>query len=139
VANPVDVWTVTTAPGFNGTDGAGSYYGSQPSLGNAWQLFSYQNSGVGHGGSAFATTTFAGGALAIGQTVSINFNMRALDAPGGGTNLSINGQAGISLLNGAGNAITFAISEVAPIIITIPMRDPLVPMQGHALSISKFL
>ncbi|HXI85011.1 MAG TPA: PEP-CTERM sorting domain-containing protein [Verrucomicrobiae bacterium] len=113
-ANPVDVWTVTTTPGFNGTDGSGSYYGSQPSLGNAWQLFSFQNSGVGHGGSAFATTTFAGGALAIGQTVSINFNMRALDAPGGGTNLSINGQAGISLLNGSGSAITFAIIGGGP-------------------------
>ncbi len=43
-ANPVDVWTVTTTPGFNGTDGAGSYYASQPSLGNAWQMYSYQNS-----------------------------------------------------------------------------------------------
>ena len=113
-ANPVDVWTVTTAPGFNGTDGAGSYYGSQPSLGNAWQMYSFQNSGVGHGGSAFSTTTFAGGALAIGQTVSINFNMRALDAPGGGTNLSINGQAGLSLLNGSGNAITLAIIGGGP-------------------------
>src|SRR6266478_7131245 len=96
-ANPVDVWTVTTTPGFNGSDGSGSYFGSPfgpPNLGNAWQMYSYQNSGVGHGGSAYSTTTFAGGALAIGQTVSINFNMRALDAPGGGTNLAINGQAG---------------------------------------------
>jgi len=102
----VDVWTVTTAPGATGSDGAGSYYGSQPSLGNAWQLFSYQNSGAGNGGSAFANTTFAGGALTIGQTVSINFNMRALDAP--------NGSAGLSLQNGSGNAINFYIFGGGP-------------------------
>jgi hypothetical protein len=98
--NPVQVWTLTTTPGFSGADGSGAYYGSQPSLGNAWQLYSYQNDGVGNGGSAFANTTFAGGALAIGQTVSINFNMRATD-PGK--------QVGLSLLNGSGNAITFGI------------------------------
>jgi hypothetical protein len=100
--SPVDVWTVITTPGFGNTDGSGSYYGSQPSLGNAWQLYSYQNSGTGNGGSAYASTTFAGGALAIGQTVSINFNMRDLDAP--------LGTAGLSLLNGSGNAITFEIN-----------------------------
>jgi hypothetical protein len=98
---PLQVWTLTTTPGFNPSlDGSGAYYGSQPSLGNAWQLYSYQNSGVGNGGSAFANTTFAGGALSIGQTVSINFNMRAVD-PGK--------QVGLSLLNGSGNAITFGI------------------------------
>jgi hypothetical protein len=121
--NPVNVWTCTfTAGGTNGTgdagaDGSGSYYGApfgSPNLGNAWQMYSYQNDGVGNGGSAFANTTFAGGALTIGQTVSIGFEMRALDAPGGGTNLSINGQAGISLLNGSGNAITFAIIGGGP-------------------------
>src|SRR5580693_9289830 len=98
--NPLQVWTLTTTPGFSGADGSGAYYGSQPSLGNAWQLYSYQNDGVGNGGSAFANTTFAGGALAIGQAVSINFNMRATD-PGR--------QVGLSLLNGSGNAITFGI------------------------------
>src|SRR6266481_3398205 len=116
-SNPVDVWTVTTTPGFNGSDGSGSGFFAPfgpPNLGNTWQLYSYQNSGVGHGGSAYANTTFAGGALAIGQTVSIGFEMRALDAPGGGTNLAINGQAGLSLLNGAGSAITFAIIGGGP-------------------------
>src|SRR6266481_3432316 len=78
-------------------------------LGNAWQMYSYQNSGVGNGGSAFANTTFAGGALTIGQTVSIGFEMRALDNPSGGTDLSTSGQAGLSLLNSSGNAVTFAI------------------------------
>jgi hypothetical protein len=99
-ANPLQVWTLTTTPGASGADGSGAYYGSQPSLGNAWQLYSYQNDGVGNGGSAFANTTFTGGALAIGQTVSINFNMRATD-PGK--------QVGLSLLNGSGDAITFGI------------------------------
>jgi hypothetical protein len=100
-SNPVQVWTLTTTPGATGADGSGAYYGSQPSLGNAWQLYSYQNDQVaGNGGSAFANSTFAGGALAIGQTVSINFNMRATD-PGK--------QVGLSLLNGSGDAITFGI------------------------------
>lgn len=104
--NPVDVWTVTTTPGLSSVDGSGSYYGSQPSLGNAWQLYSYQNDGVGNGGSAYANTTFAGGSLGIGQTVSINFNMRALDPPVG--------TAGLSLLNGSGDAITFYIYGGGP-------------------------
>jgi hypothetical protein len=103
--NPVDVWTVTTAPGASGVDGSGSYQGAPfgtPNLGNAWQLYSFQNDGANNGGSAYATTTFAGGALAIGQTVSIGFEMRALDNP--------LGTAGLSLLNGSGNAITFEIN-----------------------------
>jgi hypothetical protein len=104
-ANPVDVWTVVLTPGAAGNNGEGTYYGSQPSLGNAWQEYSYQNTAPGNGGSVDANTTFAGGALAIGQTVSINFNMRALDP---GT------QAGLSLLNGSGNAITFAIIGGGP-------------------------
>jgi hypothetical protein len=104
--NPVNVWTVTLTPGLTpGTDGEGVYYGSQPSLGNAWQAYSYQNDGVGNGGSVDAMNTFAGGSLSVGQTVSINFNMRALDP---GT------QAGLSLLNGSGNAITFAIIGGGP-------------------------
>jgi hypothetical protein len=110
-ANPVDVWTCTfTAGGTNGlgdagADGSGSYQGAPfgtPNLGNAWQMYSYQNDGANNGGSAYANTTFAGGALAIGQTVSIGFEMRALDNP--------SGTAGLSLLNGSGNAITFEIN-----------------------------
>jgi len=105
----VDVWTVTTAPGATGSDGAGSYQGAPfgpPNLGNAWQLYSFQNSGVGNGGSAFANTTFTGGALTLGQTVSIGFEMRALDPTVG--------FAGINLLNGSGNAITFYIYGGGP-------------------------
>jgi hypothetical protein len=104
-ANPVDAWTVVLTPGAPGNNGEGTYYGSQPSLGNAWQEYSYQNTAPGNGGSVDAYDTFAGGALGIGQTVSINFNMRALDP---GT------QAGLSLLNGSGNAITFAIIGGGP-------------------------
>src|ERR1700685_3810501 len=74
-ANPVNVWAVTTTPGGTnglgdaGADGSGSYFGSPfgtPNLGNAWQMYSFQNDGTGNGGSAFANTTFAGGALTIG-------------------------------------------------------------------------
>ena len=115
-ASPVNVWTVTTTPGATGSDGSGSFFGQPngaPNLGDAWQLYSYQNSGTGNGGSAYANTTFAGGALAIGQTVSIGFEMRALDNPNNG-NPSTSGQAGLSLLNGSGNAITFYIYGGGP-------------------------
>ncbi len=111
------LWTCTFTPGGtngmgdSGADGSGSYYGSQANLGNAWQMYSYQNDGVGNGGSAYANTTFGGGALTLGQTVSINFNMRAVD-PASGTNAA--GQVGLSLLNGSGKAITFYIYGGAP-------------------------
>ena len=52
--------------------------------------------------------TFAGGALAIGQTVSINFVMRATDPAANG----FHGQVGVSLLNGSG---------------TLPMGMPIFP------------
>ena len=100
-ASPVNVWTVTTTPGFNGSDGSGSgYFDPGSGLGTTWQLYSYQNSGVGNGGGVVAATTFAGGALTIGQKVSIDFVMRATD-PGKGV--------GVSLQNGSGDVITFGI------------------------------
>jgi len=106
-ASPVNVWTVTTTPGATGSDGSGSGFFSPfgGGLGNTWQLYSYQNSGVGNGGGVDAATTFAGGALTIGQTVSIDFEMRATD-PGK--------RVGLSLLNGTGNAITFDIPGGGP-------------------------
>lgn len=107
-SNPVNVWTVNLTPGLTpGTDGEGVYEGTAfggETL-SGWQAYSYQNDGAGNGGSVDASTVFAGGALFVGQTVSINFEMRALDT---GT------QAGISLLNGSGNAITFAIIGGGP-------------------------
>ena len=119
-SNSVDVWTVVLTPGANSNDGSGTGFynpdGANDAGGNvnAWQAYSYQNSGVGNGGSVDASTTFPGGALSVGQTVSIDFVMRALDNPSGGTDLSTNGQAGISLLNSSGNAITFAIIGGGP-------------------------
>ncbi len=90
--NPVDVWTEvltlggTNGTGDNGEDGSGVYFGNPDGSGgiggtseNSWQEYSYQNDGVGLGGSANAYNTFAGGALLIGQTVSLNFVMRATD------------------------------------------------------------
>jgi hypothetical protein len=104
-SSPVSVWTLLITPGATGSDGAGSYFGTQDTMVNAWQIYSYQNSGTGNGGSADAETTFTGGALSIGQTVSINFNMRATD-PGK--------YVGVSLLNSSGNAITFEIPGGGP-------------------------
>jgi len=117
-ANPVNVWSVTTTlggtngTGDNGADGAGVYIGS-PAGGefSGWQAYSYQNDGAARGGSVSAVNTFAGGPLAIGQTVSINFEMRALDAAANGLPA---GQAGISLLNGSGDAISFYIYGGGP-------------------------
>jgi len=118
-ANPVNVWTnVITLGGTNGAgdggaDGAGVYFGSPFSggLGNVWQEYSYQNDGVGLGGSVDAYDTFAGGALTVGQTVSINFEMRATDPASNGRPP---GEVGVSLLNGTNTAIKFYIYGGGP-------------------------
>jgi hypothetical protein len=106
-SNSVNVWSVTTTPGTTG-GGSGVYEGtafSGETL-SGWEAYSYPGSGgAGTGGSVDNVDTFAGGALAVGQTVSINFEMRALDA---------GGQAGLSLLDGSGDAITFAIIGQGP-------------------------
>ena len=52
--------------------------------------------------ASIANTTFPGGALTVGQTVSINFNMRDNPIP------DYHKEA-LSLLNSSGNAITFGI------------------------------
>src|SRR5580698_6447710 len=91
--NPIGVWTTivtlggTNGTGDNGEDGAGVYFGNPDggggiggSAAGAWQMYSYQNDGADLGGSVDATNQFAGGPLTVGQTVSINFVMRATDA-----------------------------------------------------------
>ncbi len=116
-SNPVNVWTVVTyAGGLNGMgdgglQGSGVYFGNPDGSGgiggsseNSWQEYSYDNpgngnSGIALGGSVNSYDTFAGGALAIGQTVSINFVMRATDPAANGFPA---GQVGVSLLNGSG-------------------------------------
>jgi hypothetical protein len=123
-SNPLQVWTlITSAGGTNGTgdsgaDGSGAYFGNPDGAGgiggsseNSWQIFSFQNDGVGLGGSVDATNQFAGGALTVGQTVSINFVMRATDPA---TNGRPAGEVGISLLNGSADAITFYIYGGGP-------------------------
>jgi hypothetical protein len=99
---PVEVWTINQTTGTAGAGFSGSYLGAP--FGGAfsgWQIWSSETDGIaGHGGWIDASTAFAGGALAIGQTVSINFEMRAVDPPN---------EVGVSLLNGSGNAITFGI------------------------------
>ena len=101
-SNPVNVWTVVATPSITG-GGSGAYFGtafSGETL-SGWQIWSSPfGTGTGNAGSVVATTTFAGGALAIGQTVSMNFEMRATD-PGK--------EVGIDLLDGSGAAITFGI------------------------------
>jgi len=117
-SNPVNVWSVTTTlggtngTGDNGADGAGVYLGS-PGGGefSGWQAYSYQNDGTARSGSVNAVNTFAGGALAIGQSVSINFEMRATDPAANGLPA---GQVGVSLLNGSGDAILFYIYGGGP-------------------------
>jgi hypothetical protein len=104
-SNPVDVWTVTDAPGTGTGNGQGQYFGTAfggETL-SGWQIWTSPGSspgGPGVSGSVNAVDTFAGGALSIGQTVSINYEMRATDT---GT------QVGVSLLNGSGPAITVGI------------------------------
>ena len=117
--NPVNIWTVvTTAGGTNGlgdsgADGSGVYFGAPfgGGLGNVWQEYSYQNDGVALGGSVDSYNTFAGGALTVGQTVSINFEMRATDPAANGYPA---GQVGVSLMNDTNTAIKFYIFGGGP-------------------------
>jgi hypothetical protein len=104
-SNPVNVWTVTFTPGTGTGSAQGAYFGTAfggEAL-SGWQIWTSPGSspnGPGVSGSVDSVDTFAGGALSIGQTVSLNYEMR-------GT--SIGTQVGVSLLNGSGNAITFGI------------------------------
>jgi hypothetical protein len=102
--NPVNAWTVTLTPPAIAGGGEGVYEGTAFTGDlSGWQEYSYPGTGgPGTSGSVDALDTFAGGALSIGQTVFINFEMRAVDA-------TPNSQVGVSLLNGSGNAITFGI------------------------------
>ena len=101
--NPVSVWTLAQNPGVTGGGISGAYEGTAfggETL-SGWQIWSSPGSlGTGEAGFIEASNIFAGGALNIGQTVSINFEMRAAD-PGR--------DVGVSLLNGSGDAITFGI------------------------------
>jgi hypothetical protein len=101
--NPVSVWTLGQQPGVTGGGISGAYSGtafSGETL-SGWQIWSSPSGlSTGDGGFIQATNIFAGGALNIGQTVSLNFEMRAVD-PGR--------DVGVSLLNSSGTAITFGI------------------------------
>lgn len=122
--NPVGVWTlVETAGGTNGAndggaDGEGVYFGNPDGSGgiggsseNSWQEYSYQNDGTGLGGSVNAYNTFSGGSLNIGQTVSLNFVMRATDPASGGR---APGEVGVSLMDGSQTAVIFYIYGGGP-------------------------
>ncbi len=120
--NSLTVWTLALTPGGTnqnndaGSDGEGVYFGNPDGGGgipggNAWQEYSYQNDGTGLGGSVDATNTFSGGALAVGQTVSINFVMRATDPTASGRPP---GTVGVSLLNGTNVAVEFFIFGGGP-------------------------
>jgi hypothetical protein len=88
--NTADAWTVSTVipPGAGG---AGSFFG----FGDSWALFSYPDGA--EAGSAFADHTFAGGALGIGDMVSIRWANRAIQ---GGSSV------GASLMSGGTPAVT---------------------------------
>jgi hypothetical protein len=104
-SDPVNVWSLLVTPGSGTGSAQGAYEGtafSGETL-SGWQIWTSPGStanGPGVSGSINASDTFAGGALSIGQTVSLNFEMR-------GT--SVGTDVGVSLLNGSGNAITFGI------------------------------
>jgi hypothetical protein len=78
----VDVWTNT----ISATGGRGSGFFSPFSLSpTPWVLFTYPGPDVG---SIQSSHTFDGGALAIGQTVLIDWANRAID-PGGSVGVSL--------------------------------------------------
>jgi hypothetical protein len=89
--NTSDAWTVSTVVPPGGGNGAGSFFG----FGDNWVLYSFPDGPTA--GSAFADHTFAGGALAVGETVSIRWANRAIQA---------GSSVGVSLMSSSTPAVT---------------------------------
>ena len=89
--NTVDVWTV------DGAGGAGRSYLKNPQDGNVnmWAIWDLSDAPDG----TYATHTFAGGALTVGQSVSIDYAHN--------TNIDNGQHTGIRLLDGANNEVEF--------------------------------
>ena len=92
-STPADVWQIT----LSSTGGRGSYFGTFGDLANSWYIYSFPMGGAK--GSVDALHTFDGGALSIGQTVSMSFLNRTAAA---------GGSIGLSLTGGFGSLITFS-------------------------------
>jgi hypothetical protein len=105
-----NVWTVTFTPGTGTGSAQGAYLGtafSGETL-SGWQIWDSPGSSSnsnGVSGNVDSVDTFAGGALSVGQTVSLNYEMRST---------SLGTQVGVSLLNGSGAAITVGIFGQEP-------------------------
>ncbi len=99
-SNPVDVWQESLAP----VGGEGSGFGTWTLTPNYWQIYTWPD-GNNVIGTVDETHMFDGGALTVGQTVSLNFEMSA-------TNPQTD--VGVSLLNGSGEAIRFGIFGAEP-------------------------
>jgi hypothetical protein len=95
--NTFDAWTVSTITPPGG--GAGSFYG----FGNSWVLYSFPDGAAA--GSAFADHTFAGGALGVGQTVSIQWANSAVQT---------GSPVGVSLMSGGTAVATVKFVGGAP-------------------------
>jgi hypothetical protein len=98
---PVQVWTQTQ--GITPT-GSGSGEGSWTLIPNSWQMYTYPD-GNNVIGSITETHMFDGGALTVGQTVSLAFEMSATNP---------HTDVGVDLLNGSGDAVTFGIYGAEP-------------------------
>ncbi len=98
-SNPVQVWQQTL-----GTGGSGSGFGTWTLIPNYWQMYTYPD-GNNVIGTITETHMFSGGALAIGQTVSFDFEMSATNP---------HTDVGVDMLNGSGAAITFGIYGAEP-------------------------
>ena len=92
--NTVDVWTVT------GVDGANRSYLKNPQDGNVNMWAIWDLSGDPDG--TYATHTFDGGALTVGQSVSIDYAHN--------TNIDNGKQTGIRLLDGANKEVEFGFT-----------------------------
>jgi hypothetical protein len=113
-ANSVDAWTVSTMIPPGGGNGAGSFFG----FGDNWVLYSFPDGPTA--GASQADHTLAGGPLAVGQTMSIRWANRAIQA---GTSV------GVSLMAGSSPAITvrfqgggsYLVDDVTP---AQPLAEP---------------
>jgi hypothetical protein len=100
-STPVDVWQIT----LSATGGRGTEYSTFGNLTDGWGEYSYPSGTPSVSGSVDATTAFAGGDLAIGQTVSIDFLNRAVNT---------GDSVGVSLLDGSISDIMFSYTGGDP-------------------------
>lgn len=98
-ASSVDAWAVATTGASGGTGSNTGTVSGTP----VWSIWCY---GDGGGGTVTQTHTFAGGALAVGQTVALDYAHNY--------NINTGASIGLHLLSAGGTGVTVAFTGGSP-------------------------